>query len=70
MKILVTRLHQVRNDRGQLVVLQPGLRVPGRLVETATESAAVDEVANIKKALGSQYAELVKSGVLVEQDGP
>ena len=66
MKILVTRLHQARNDRGQLVVLQPGLRVPDRLVESAT----LDEVANLQKALGSKYAELVESGVLVEQDGP
>ena len=70
MKVLVTRLHQVRNDRGQLVVLQPGHRLPDRAVDTPTEGITLDEVANLKKALGSKYVELIESGVLVEQDGP
>lgn len=68
MNVLVTKLTQVRNARGQLVVMQPGLRVPDRLVETATESSTRDEVALLKKALGEEYAGLVASGVLVEQD--
>lgn len=71
MKVLVTKLIQVRGERGQTIVLRPGERLDNREVSTPMEDFVRDEVANLKRVLGpTHYAELVDSGVLLEADGP